>query len=93
VNQTQFVALQVKCIAVLENYFTEARKTSVLLQGCTLEPLAFKERFALLSQEIIEKDALLLYLEVKRLLHSAALLGYGALPQDYSTGATLAVLN
>ena len=79
VNQVEFTALHAECVAVTETYFREAERTSVMLARCTQEPLTFKERFALVSQEIVEKDAYLMYLGAKRILHSAALLGYGAL--------------
>lgn len=83
-NQAQFSLLHGKCIAVIETYFAEARKTYVMLGNCTLEPLSFRKRFALLLQEITENDAHLKYLEAKRLLHSAALLGYSSLSRDSS---------
>jgi len=78
VNQPEFVALQVDYITVTETYFREAQKTSLMLGRCTQGPLRFQERFALLSQEIREKDAFVLYMAAKRFLHSAALLGYGS---------------
>ncbi len=90
-TRTDFTALHAKCITDRETYFTEVRKTSIMLGKCTPEPLSFRERFALLTQEIGEHDAHLMYMETKRLLHRAALLGYGA-PQDKSLeGATLAL--
>jgi hypothetical protein len=91
-NQIEFMALHAECITVLERYLVEARKTLILLGRCTTEPLSFRNRFALLAQGIIEKNAHLMYLEAQRLLYGAALLGYGALPKDSSPAATLALL-
>jgi hypothetical protein len=79
VNRTEFIALLAECATVSEAYFREAEKTAIMLGKCTQRPLTFDERFALLSQEILERDAYLMYLDAKRLLHSAALLGYGGL--------------
>jgi hypothetical protein len=76
VTQIEFNALHAECIAATQTYFREAEKTSMMLGRCTREPLTFNERFALLSQEILERDAFLTYLNAKRSLHSAALLGY-----------------
>ncbi len=81
----EFIALNDECLTAVENYFAEAEKTSEMLGKCTSSPLPFKERFALLSQEIVEKEAGLRYLEIKRLLHRAALLGYCALATETST--------
>jgi len=62
----------------MESYFAEAEKTSGMLNDCTPEPLSFFKRFAILRQEIAEKDAQQLYIVAKRLLHDAARLGYEA---------------
>jgi hypothetical protein len=40
-----------------------------MLGRCSQEPLTFKERFALLSQEILERNAFLMYMTAKRFLH------------------------
>jgi hypothetical protein len=80
VNQLEFDALHSECIMVTEAYVREARKTSLMLGRCMQGPLTFRERFALLSQEILEKDACAVYLAAKRLLHSTALLGYESVP-------------
>jgi hypothetical protein len=78
-DRTEFITLREECAETTEIYLREAAKTSTLLGRCTEQPLTFDERFALLCQEIHERDAYLLYINTKRLLHSAALLGYGAL--------------
>ncbi len=91
-DHAEFLALHDKCITDLQTYLTEARKTSRMLGECTPEPLSFRKRFALLCQEIVEKDAHVMYLQAKRLLHSAALLGYAVPPSDSSRAATLSVL-
>jgi hypothetical protein len=79
VTQIEFIELHAECITATATYFREAQKTSMMLRRSTREPLTFDERFALLSQEIVERDAFLTYLNAKRLLHSAALLGYGGI--------------
>ena len=78
-DRTEFVTLLAECAETTEMYIREVEKTSKMLGRCTQPALTFDERFALLSQEIQEKHAFQLYLAAKRLLHSAALCGYGAL--------------
>jgi hypothetical protein len=78
-DQIEFQDLLAECETATETYFREVEKTSTLLGKCTRRPLTFEERFALLRQEIQEGDAYLLYIDAKRFLHSAALLGYDAL--------------
>jgi hypothetical protein len=78
-DQTEFIALRAECETVTETYLREAERTSILLGRCAQGPLPFEERFALLSQEILERDAYLLYIRAKRFLHNAALLGYEGL--------------
>jgi hypothetical protein len=80
VNQPEFVALHAECIAVTEAYIREAQKTSMLLCKCSQEPLTFSERYVLLSQEILEQDAFIVYLAAKQFLHRTALVGYGSVP-------------
>jgi hypothetical protein len=82
VNQEEFIVLQAECITITDTYLREAQKTSIMLGTCSQEPLTFKKRFALLSQEILERDAFLMYMAAKRFLHSTALLGYGSLSND-----------
>jgi hypothetical protein len=50
-----------------------------MLAECTAEPLTLRERFKLMSQGIVEKDAHLAYLGARSLLLSAAQLGYASL--------------
>jgi hypothetical protein len=78
-DQADFIALRAECDTATETYLREAEKTATMLGRCTRGPLSFDERFELLSQEILERDAYLLYLHAKRFLHNAALLGYGGL--------------
>ena len=78
-DRIEFVALLAECATVTETYFKEMEKTSTMLVKCTWDPLTFDERFALLTQEILERDAYLIYLESKRRLHKAALVGYAEL--------------
>jgi hypothetical protein len=81
-NHMEFMDSLADCIAASEAYFREADKTSVMLRKCSQRPLTFEERFALLSQEILERDAFRIYLDAKRFLHRAALLGYEGLSTD-----------
>jgi hypothetical protein len=76
-NYTNFLELHKTCVAAMRTYFCEAETTTRLLAKCTAEPLSLGERSGLLSQEIVENNAQLIYLDSKRLLHRAALLGYG----------------
>jgi hypothetical protein len=78
-DRTTFFDLVAECGEVTATYFREAEKTSVMLGKCTQRPLTFDDRFELLTQEILERDAFLIYLDAKRFLHRAALLGYEAL--------------
>ena len=78
-DRTEFITLLAECAETTEIYLREAEKTSQMLRRCNEHPLTFDERLVLLSQEIQERDAFRLYLDAKRLLHSAALSGYGAL--------------
>ena len=77
-NKIEFAALHGRCTTVMNIYLAEAQKTCGMLGKSTPGPLSFMPRFALLRQEIREKNAHLIYLEAKRLLHGAALLGYVA---------------
>jgi hypothetical protein len=76
-NYNEYLELHANCVAAMRAYFVEAEKSSLMLSKCTAEPLSFTERLSLLSQEIAENDAHTNYLGTKRLLHGAALLGYG----------------
>ena len=78
-ERTEFNNLLAECATATETYVREAEKTSVMLRKCTRHPLTFDERFGLLCQEILERDAFLIYLDAKRFLHNAALLGYEAM--------------
>jgi hypothetical protein len=69
--------LRANSARALQAYFAEAEKTSNMLAGCTAEPLTFIERFRLMTQGIVEKDAHLSYLGARNLLFEAARLGYG----------------
>jgi hypothetical protein len=73
----EFRQLHTDCVAAMRAYFVEAEKTTDLLAKCTVNPLSFKDRLDLLSQEIIEDGAHASYKGAKGLLHGAARLGYG----------------
>jgi hypothetical protein len=77
-NYTDFLELHKNCVVAMRTYFVEAETTTEMLAKCTAEPRSFAERLGLLSQEIIENDAHVIYLGAKRHLHGAALLGYGS---------------
>jgi len=77
-DHTEFDELHANCIDALRAYSAEAETSSQMLTNCKAEPLPLNERIALLSQESIEHDAPLTYLGAKRLLHDAALYGYGS---------------
>jgi hypothetical protein len=75
-DRTDFIELLAECGSATATYFKEAEKTSALLGKCNQRPLTFDELFALLSQEILEREAFVAYVAAKRFLHSAALRGY-----------------
>jgi hypothetical protein len=76
-ERSEFMELHANSVRALRAYFAEAEKTSTMLAGCSAEPLAFIERFRLMSQGISENDAHLTYLGARSLLFEAARLGYG----------------
>jgi hypothetical protein len=78
-DRAEFTDLCDDCASATAAYLREAEKTCILLTKCARQPLTFEERFALLSQEIIERNAFLIYQDAKRFLHSAALRGYEAI--------------
>jgi len=79
-----FTVSLAECATATETYLREADKTSVMLGKCGSQPLTFEERFALLAQEILERNAFLSYMEAKRILHRAALLGHEGVETDCS---------
>ncbi len=78
-DRTEFITLRDECAGTAEIYIREVEKTSKMLGRCAEHPLSFDARFVLVCQEIQERHAFLLYVDAKRLLHNAALSGYGAL--------------
>ena len=76
-DYTEFRELYAKCDAAMRDYFVEAEKSCEMLGKCTAGPLSFRERMRPFYQETVEREALMKYLDSKRLLHSTALLGYG----------------
>ena len=81
-TRTEFAALLDDCTLITNTYLREAQKTSTMLVKCTGKPLPFDERFALLSQEILERNAFEIYIGAKRILHNVALVGYEELSTD-----------
>jgi hypothetical protein len=76
-NNADVNELHTDCVIAMRRYFVEAERTSEMLAKCTTEPLSFAERLNLLSQEIVENEALARYTGAKYLLHGAVRLGYG----------------
>jgi hypothetical protein len=74
----EFLDLHAECITAMRAYFAEAEQSCVLLAQCTVEPLSPTSRLNLIAQEVAEKEAHGTYLDGKRLLHEAALQGYGS---------------
>ena len=77
-DKKQFSELHSSSVKLMQSYFAAAEKTSGMLNNCAPTPLPFSKRFAILRQEIAEKDARHLYAAAKQLLHDAARLGYEA---------------
>jgi hypothetical protein len=77
-DKKQFSELHSSSVKLMQSYFAAAEKTSGMLNNCAPTPLPFSKRFAILRQEIAEKDARHLYAAAKKLLHDAARLGYEA---------------
>jgi hypothetical protein len=75
-NQTEFNELHANCVTAFEDYATSAELTATMLAHCTPEPMPLTDRLDLLLQECAENDAHSVYLDLKRVLHEAARLGY-----------------
>jgi hypothetical protein len=76
VNQTEFSSLHRNCIVALRDYVTAAEVTATMLSECTPGPMPLAGRLNILLQERAEDRAHSIYLDLKRLLHDAARLGY-----------------
>jgi hypothetical protein len=77
-TQEEFLDLHAKCVTAMRFYFAVAQKSCALLGRCTEEPLSSLSRLNLIAQEVAEKEAHGTYLDSKRLLHEAAIQGYGS---------------
>lgn len=77
-DYNEFLALHGSYVTAMHAYIAETEKSCSMLGKCTADPLSLGERLNLFSQEIVENDAHRTYLSAKRLLHAAALLGYGS---------------
>jgi hypothetical protein len=75
-DQIQFDELHTSYVTALRDYVVSAELTATMLAGCTPEPMPLLGRLRLLVQERAENDAHSAYLDLKRILNSAALLGY-----------------
>jgi hypothetical protein len=78
VDTKQYTELHAQCGVAMKAYFAQAEKSCGMLGNCSASPLPFLERLAIMRQEITEKNAQLVYMSAKRLLHRAALLGFEA---------------
>jgi hypothetical protein len=75
-NQTDFNELHANYVTAFEDYVTSAELTATILARCTPEPMPLADRLALMLQECAENRAHSAYLDLKRVLHEAARLGY-----------------
>jgi hypothetical protein len=75
-NQTEFTELHTSYVTAFEDYITSAELSAAMLAHCTPEPMPLTDRLNLLLQERAENDAHCVYLDLKRILHDAARLGY-----------------
>ena len=75
-NQTEFNTLHARYVAAFKNYVTLAELSATILALCTPEPMPLTDRLNLLLQECAENNAHSVYLDLKRVLHQAARLGY-----------------
>jgi len=80
VDQTEFNDLYGSLVSALRTYVVEAEVTSTMLANCGSEPMSLAGRLELMGQELIETNAHSTYLNLKCLLHHAALHGYGFSP-------------
>jgi hypothetical protein len=75
-NQAQFNDLHSSYVTAFEDYAVSAELTATMLAQCTPGPMPFTDRLNLLVQERAENNAHCVYLDLKRILHDAARLGY-----------------
>jgi hypothetical protein len=75
-NQTEFNDLHVRYVTALDDYVNLAELSATILEHCTPEPMPLTDRLNLLLQECAENGAHSIYLDLKRVLHDAARLGY-----------------
>jgi hypothetical protein len=77
VNDAEFLDLHTSCVAAFRIYVAAAETTATMLAKCTANPLPLAKRLELMLQENDENSAHRAYVGTKRLLHDAALRGYG----------------
>jgi hypothetical protein len=75
-DQTQFDELHTSYVTAFQDYIVSAQVTAGMLADCTPDPMPLLGRLKLMVQERAENEAHSVYLDLKRILHSAALLGY-----------------
>jgi hypothetical protein len=75
-DQIQFDELHTSYVTALQDYVVCAEVTAGMLAECRPEPMSLLSRLRLVVQERAENEAHSAYLDLKRILHSAALLGY-----------------
>jgi hypothetical protein len=77
VTDTEFMELHICYVTAFRAYVSAAETTATMLAKCTANPLPLAKRLELMLQENVENSAHRAYLGTKRLLHDAALCGYG----------------
>jgi hypothetical protein len=75
-DQIQFDELHTSYVTALKDYVVSAEATATMLADCTPEPMSLLRRLRLMVQERAENNAHCAYMDLKRILHSAALMGY-----------------
>lgn len=76
-NDAEFLKLHTSCVTAFRIYVAAAETTATMLGECTANPLPLAKRLELMLHENDENSAHRTYLSTKRLLHDAALRGYG----------------
>jgi hypothetical protein len=75
-DQIQFDELHTSYVTAFQDYVVSAEVTATMLAGCTPEPMSLLGRLKLIVQERAENNAHSAYMNLKRILHAAALTGY-----------------
>jgi hypothetical protein len=78
-DYAEFTGIHGICVTAMRSYIAQVEKTIAMLAESRPEPLSFKQRFTLMSQQIAENDAHLTYLGARSILLKAAKMGYARL--------------